>query len=112
MAIDKARIAKNTFFLYSRMLILMGISLFTVKIVLKALGAVDYGIYNVVGGVVFLFSFVYSTFTNAAQRFFSYEIGNKNADKLKKIFSLHIILFLWLFIGDSLTGRNDRNMVY
>ena len=51
MAIDKARIAKNTFFLYSRMLILMGISLFTVKIVLKALGAVDYGIYNVVGGV-------------------------------------------------------------
>ena len=72
MAIDKARIAKNTFFLYSRMLILMGISLFTVKIVLKALGAVDYGIYNVVGGVVFLFSFVYSTFTNSAQRFFSY----------------------------------------
>lgn len=55
MAIDKARIAKNTFFLYSRMLILMGISLFTVKIVLKALGAVDYGIYNVVGGVVFYF---------------------------------------------------------
>lgn len=99
MAIDKARIAKNTFFLYSRMLILMGISLFTVKIVLKALGAVDYGIYNVVGGVVFLFSFVYSTFTNAAQRFFSYEIGNKNADKLKKIFSLHIILFLWLSLG-------------
>ena len=55
VAIDKARIAKNTFFLYSRMLILMGISLFTVKIVLNALGAVDYGIYNVVGGVVFFF---------------------------------------------------------
>lgn len=99
MIINRAKIAKNTIFLYFRMLILMGISLFTVKIVLNTLGAVDYGIYNVVGGVVFLFSFVYSTFTNAAQRFFSYEIGCENADKLKKVFSLHIILFLWLSLG-------------
>ena len=67
---NNKRIAKNTFFLYARMLMVMGVSLYTVRIVLNVLGAEDYGIYNVVGGVVTMFSFLTSTMVSASQRFF------------------------------------------
>ncbi|MCA6050300.1 lipopolysaccharide biosynthesis protein, partial [Bacteroides thetaiotaomicron] len=51
------RIAKNTFFLYLRMFLMMVISLYTSRIVLSTLGEVDYGLYNVVGGIVTMFTF-------------------------------------------------------
>lgn len=69
---NNKRIAKNTFFLYARMLMVMGVSLYTVRIVLNVLGAEDYGIYNVVGGVVTMFSFLTSTMVSASQRFFAF----------------------------------------
>lgn len=72
---NNKRIAKNTFFLYARMLMVMGVSLYTVRIVLNVLGAEDYGIYNVVGGVVTMFSFLTSTMVSASQRFFAFSIG-------------------------------------
>ena len=53
-AINNKRIAKNTIFLYIRMIVVMGIGLYTVRAILDLLGVVDYGIYNVVGGVTFL----------------------------------------------------------
>lgn len=64
------RIAKNTVFLYFRMLVIMGVNLYTVRVVLDVLGAEDYGIYHVIGGVVTMFSFLNSTLASSSQRFF------------------------------------------
>lgn len=63
---NNRRIAKNTLMLYIRMLLIMAVSLFTVRVVLKTLGVVDYGIYNVVGGVVLMFSFLSNTMASAS----------------------------------------------
>ena len=72
---NNKRIAKNTMFLYFRMLILMLVSLYTSRVVLSALGVVDYGIYNVVGGVVTLFTFVNGGMISATQRYMHRRIG-------------------------------------
>ncbi len=96
------RIAKNTIILYIRMIVTLFISLFTSRIVLKALGFDDYGLYSVVGGVVTLFSFLRSSMSTATQRFLSYEMGTGNKDKLRDVFcvclSTHLILALILII--------------
>jgi len=81
------RIAKNTAMLYLRMLLTMAVSLYTSRIVLNTLGVEDFGIYNVVGGVVIIFSFLNAAMAVGTQRFLSYELGNSNFDRLKKIFS-------------------------
>jgi O-antigen/teichoic acid export membrane protein len=95
---NNKRIAKNTLFLYFRMIIIMGVNLYTVRVVLNILGAEDYGIYNVVGGVVTLFTFLTSTLSSSSQRFFSYELGCNNYKRLNEIFSLNITLFVLLVI--------------
>lgn len=92
---NNKRIAKNTLFLYARMLIVMLISLFTVRVVLNALGAEDYGINNVVGGVVTMFAFLTSTMTSASQRFFSYSIGQNDFNRLSEYFSISF----WCYVG-------------
>ena len=84
---NNKRIAKNTLLLYIRMLFLMGISLYTSRVVLNTLGIEDYGIYNVVGGVVTLFSFLNGTLATATQRFFSFAIGNYLALQSQSILS-------------------------
>ena len=66
---NSKRIAKNTILLYFRMLFLMGISLYTSRVVLNTLGVEDYGIYNVVGGIVAMFGFINSSMASATQRF-------------------------------------------
>ena len=86
------RIAKNTGFLYVRMLLTMGVAFYTSRVVLNALGVEDYGIYNVVGGVVAMFSFLTGMFTSATQRFLNYEMGLGNQERLKEIFSMSITL--------------------
>ena len=86
---DNRRIAKNTIFLYLRMLLIMVVSLYTSRIILQALGVQDFGIYNVVGGVVAMFSMISSSLTAAISRFFTYELGKKNLEHLSQIF-LHI----------------------
>ena len=65
---NNIRIAKNTVILYIRMLFVLFVSLYTVRVVLNALGAEEYGLYNVVGGVVVLFSFLTNTLATASQR--------------------------------------------
>ena len=72
---NTSRIAKNTLMLYFRQILILLVSLYTVRAVLEALGAEDYGIYNVVAGVVVLFSFLSGAMATASQRFFSYELG-------------------------------------
>ena len=84
---NNARIAKNTLFLYLRMLLVLIVNLFTVRIVLKALGAEDYGLFNVVGGVVTMFSFLTGTLSSASLRFFSYSLGKNDYESLKRYFT-------------------------
>lgn len=79
--------------LYFRMLLTTGVSLYTVRIVLNALGAEDYGIYTVAGGIVALCSFLPGTMASATQRFFSFALGEKNENKLKEAFVVNIVLY-------------------
>ena len=90
---NNIRIAKNTLMLYLRMMLTMLVSLFTVRVVLNSLGVVDYGIYNVVGGIVVMFSFLSNTMASASQRFFAFELGRNDIPQLKKTFSLTITIY-------------------
>lgn len=94
------RIAKNTIVLYIRMLVLMFISLYTSRIVLNALGITDYGIYNVVGGVVAMFSIISGSLSGAISRYIAYELGKGSTTKLNLVFcsSVNIQLILIIFI--------------
>ena len=93
------RIVKNTIYLYVRMLILMLVSLYTSRIILKILGVEDFGIYNVVGGVVVLFSFLNNALAGATQRFLNYEIGIGEGNKLKLVFSSSIFAHVLIIAG-------------
>lgn len=95
---NNKRIAKNALFLYFRMLLTMLISLFTVRLVLNALGVVDYGIYNVVGGIVTMLSFLSGTMASASERFFSFELGKNDLIQLKKTFSLTVTIYVIIAI--------------
>jgi O-antigen/teichoic acid export membrane protein len=88
------RIAKNTMLLYVRMLITLGVSLYTVRIVLNTLGVEDYGLYNVVGGVVALLGFIPGSMASATQRFFSHALGERDQDKLNRIFGVNFLIYL------------------
>lgn len=90
------RIAKNTLFLYVRMFFLMLISLYTSRVVLKALGVEDFGIYNVVGGVVAMFSVISGSLSASITRFLNYEMGTGNTYRLKHIFSSSVTTQLLL----------------
>ncbi|MDR1895702.1 MAG: oligosaccharide flippase family protein [Prevotellaceae bacterium] len=89
---NNKRIAKNTIMLYFRMLITMGVSLYTSRIVLHTLGIEDFGIYNVVGGVVAMFSIISGSLSVAISRFITFELGKNNQEKLKNIFSVSITI--------------------
>lgn len=100
-------IAKNTLFLYFRMLLVMGVSLFTSRIVLRELGVSDFGIYSLVGGVVVLFGFFNAAMASATQRYLSFDIGKGDSERLQKTFSasltIHIgIAFLILILAETI----------
>ena len=93
---NNKRIAKNTLLLYFRMLFLMAVSLYTSRVVLNALGVEDFGIYNVVGGVVAMFSVLSGSLSAAISRFITYELGKGNQENLNKIFSSAVTIQLIL----------------
>lgn len=99
---NSKRIAKNTIFLYIRMLILMLVSLYTSRVVLAALGVEDYGIYNVVGGIVVLFTFINNAMITSTQRFLNYELGKNDQLQAQKVFSIslniHILIAIFIFL--------------
>lgn len=99
---NNKRIAKNTLFLFFRMFFTMGVSLYTTRIVLKVLGVHDFGIYNVVGGIVSMLAFLNVSMSTATQRFFSFELGKKNYNRLNEIFcmsvNIHVIISLIIFL--------------
>ena len=84
---NNKRIAKNTLLLYFRMLFMMVVSLYTSRVILNVLGVEDFGIYNVVGGVVAMFSVISGSLSAAISRFITYELGKGDQSKLNKIFS-------------------------
>lgn len=93
-AFDNKRIAKNTILLYFRMIFLLAISLFTSRIILQSLGIEDYGIYNVVGGVVAMFAFLNNAMAGATQRFFSFDMSSDDEKVLNITFSTSLIIHL------------------
>lgn len=98
-------IAKNSVYLYLRMFATMGISLYSSRLILDALGVEDYGIYNVVGGIVAMFAFINTTLAGATSRFINYEMG-KESGNTQEVFStaltVHIIIALSvLLIGET-----------
>lgn len=97
---DSKRIAKNTLMLYFRQILIMLVSLYTVRVVLNVLGAEDYGIYNVVAGVVTMFSFLGNAMATASQRYFSFDLGKNDNEHLKTTFSVtfQIYILLALFV--------------
>lgn len=105
---NNKRIAKNTLFLYVRMLFMMFIGLYTSRVILDKLGEVDFGIYNVVGGFVTMFAIISGAMTSATQRFLSFEIGKGEKGNVKGIFStmvyIHIFLALIILIVGEIAG--------
>lgn len=105
MQADNKKIAKNTIALYIRMAITTVVSFLTVRVTLQVLGSEDYGLNNLVGSIVAMFSFINGSMGTAVQRFYSYEIGKNNEQRLAKVFGagmyLHIcIALITLLIGE------------
>lgn len=90
---DNRRIAKNTLFLYTRMFFVILVTLFTSRIILKALGVEDFGIFNIVGGIVSILGLMQSVMASAVSRFFMFELGRNNLIKLNQYFRLSIIVY-------------------
>ncbi len=99
------RIANNTTLLYFRMLVVMGINLYSVRLLLNALGVVDYGIYDVVAGVITVLSSVSSVLQTATLRFYSFALGQNNFERLQKIFSTSIYIYVLLSILVFILGE-------
>lgn len=106
--IDTKRIAKNTLVLYVRMFIMLVIGLYTSRVILNTLGVSDYGIYNVVGGVVTVLSFLNSAMAGATQRYINIALGKREQKQLNKIISnslvLHFVIALIILILAETVG--------
>lgn len=104
---NNKRIAKNTLLLYFRMIFMMAVSLYTSRVVLNTLGVEDFGIYNVIGGVVAMFSIISGGLSAAISRYITFELGQDNIERLKSVFSssvtiqigLAVLIFLLAEVG-------------
>ena len=105
---NNKRIAKNTFLLYARMLLMMLVTLYTSRVILQVLGVEDFGVYNVVGGIVSMFAFINGGMVAATQRYITFEIGAGNIEQLKKVFStslqIHAIISILIIILGETVG--------
>ncbi|MEE0979448.1 MAG: hypothetical protein UH625_08595 [Muribaculaceae bacterium] len=127
---DNKRIAKNTLFLYFRMIVVLGVTLYTSRVVLQTLGVDDFGIYNIIGGIVILFSFMKSSVTTAVQRYLNYALGKDDERYEQDVYSSSFLILgsltlllvvlletvgLW-FVNSKLSIPPDRmsdaNIVY
>lgn len=104
---NNKRIVKNTLLLYLRMLCIMAVQLYTSRIVLNALGIVDYGIYNAVGGIVTMFAFLNGALVTSTQRYITFELGKGDFARLKQVFTtsvqVHsIISLLVVLLGETI----------
>ena len=119
---NNKRIAKNALMLYIRMIILMLVNLYTSRVVLEELGAEDYGVYSVIGGIVVMFTSISGSLSAAISRYLTFNLGLQDTEILKKIFSISMIIQLILsiivivvgeifgiwFIHNEMSISNDR----
>lgn len=89
---NNQRIARNTIFLYVRMFVVLLVSLYTTRILLRVLGVEDYGIYNVVCGFVSMFGFLNTSMANAIQRFYNYEMGRNGEQEVVKVYNTALLI--------------------
>ena len=105
---NNKRIAKNTLLLYARMLLMMLVSLFTSRVILQVLGIEDYGVYNVVGGIVSMFAFINGGMVAATQRYITFELGSGNKERLQRVFStslqIHAMISILIVILGETVG--------
>ena len=121
-SVNNKLIAKNTVYLYIRMLFVMAIGLYAVRVVLDQLGVVDYGLYNVIGGFVTMFAFMNRTLSTSSQRYFSIELAKDDPSDLNRLFCLNLTVYtilgiivfvlletvgLW-FVNNKMTIPEDR----
>lgn len=104
---NKKRVAKNTLFLYMRMLLQLLVSLLTARVMLEALGVVDYGLNNVIAGIVTFFTFLNNSLTSASSRYLTFELGRGNMTSLRNVFrnsfSIHLLLaVIVVILGESI----------
>ncbi len=96
ISVNNKRIAKNTLFLYVRLLFAMAVGLYTSRVIFAVLGQDDFGLNSVVGSVVVMFYFLNNSMSGATSRFLTFELGRQDYDKLKKTFSaaltIHVII--------------------
>ena len=126
-SVNNSKIAKNTLLLYARMLLGMAISLLTSRIILDALGAVNYGVYNVVGSIVTMSAFLNGAISVSTQRYITFYLGKNDKHLLQKVFSssveIHIILAfiiavlaetigLWFFYNKLIIPEDRVNIAF
>ncbi len=108
MGFNKKNLAKNTLFMYSRMFLSMLISLYTSRVILATLGVSDYGIYNVIGGVLVMFSFVHGSLSNSTQRYLNIAKGTNDEVEIKRIFQVcltnHVLISLVFLVLCEIVG--------
>ena len=91
---NNSLIVKNSMILYARLIVTSVISLVTVRIILDALGPADYGLFNVVGGVVFLMAFLNNVMTSSTYRFIAYELGKDDDSAVNMVFNVSLVIHL------------------
>lgn len=105
---NNKRIAQNTILLYIRMFLMMAVSLYTSRVILSVLGVEDYGIYNVVGGIISMLSFINGSMASSTQRYLTIEIGKNNLTQLNKVFStavtIHFLIAIFIIIISETIG--------
>lgn len=102
---NKQLIAKNTLYLYARMILVMCVTLYTSRVILHTLGASDYGVYNVVGGIVVFFSFLSGSLSGATSRFLTYDLGREDNNQLKRTFSASLNIYISIAFLVSIVGE-------
>ena len=95
---NNRRLAKNTIYLYIRTMVVMFITLYTSRVVLHTLGAADFGIYNVVGGVVVMFSFISGALATATQRFLNFALGQGDTKEVQRVFSISLLIYFYIAV--------------
>lgn len=94
MSLDSKKIAKNTMFMYFRMVLIMAVSIYTSRVVLDKLGVEDFGLYNAINSVVGIVIFVTSTLNTTTSRFITFELGKGRLEKMVTMFSTICIIYV------------------
>ena len=103
---NNSRIAKNVMFMYIRMFIALCLNLFTSRILLSNLGINDYGVFNVVGGIITMFSFLNGAMTNTTSRYLTYYLGKSNTLRLSNVFNLTLLIHFIIAVAVVVLGES------